>query len=76
MADVTAYSFPDASEAEQLRYLKQVYAEAMQAKSVSTGNKTVVRQDLAELRKAIEVLEDKAVRPNRMHTIHTQHARR
>jgi hypothetical protein len=76
MADLTAYTYPDGSEADQLRYLKQVYAEAMQAKSVSTGSKTVVRQDLNELRKAIEVLEDKTARSDRMHTVYTVHARR
>lgn len=79
MADVDPYTFADASKADQLRFLRQQYAEAATAKEVTDGRKRVTRQDLTMLKKQIDDLEQDIVAETsggRMHVVHTQHARR
>lgn len=75
MADITPYQAGDASDADRLRHLKQQYHEAAEALRVSTPDKTVERQKLDVLEAAIEKLEAKIARTNRMHVVYSQHAR-
>lgn len=78
MADVDPYKYPDASKADQLRFLKQQYAEAATAKETHDGRRRVVRQDLTALQKQIESLEEElnGTSGNRFGIAHTRHARR
>lgn len=75
MADITPYQAGDATDADRLRHLKQQYHEAAEAVRVSTPDKTVERQKLGELGAAIERLEAKIARSNRMHVVYAKHAR-
>jgi uncharacterized protein YhbP (UPF0306 family) len=75
MADLNPYTFPDGTPEEQLRYAKQQYAEAMQASSVATQDKTVTRQQLSQLAAAIEKLERDIKERTRMHRVYSQHGR-
>ncbi len=79
MADVDPYTFADASKADQLRFLRQQYAEAATAKETNDGRRRVVRQDLTMLKKQIDDLQaeiNAETGGGRMHVVHTQHARR
>ncbi len=77
MADVDPYTYADASKADQLRFLKQQYAEAATAKQTSDGRRTVQRQDLSALQKQIDALEEeiRADSGNRMHVVYTKRVR-
>lgn len=75
MPDITPYQAGDATDADRLRHLKQQYHEAAEALRTSTPERTVERQRLDVLEKAIEKLEAKIARTSRMHTVYSQHAR-
>lgn len=77
MADITPYEAGDATDEDRLRHLRQQYHEAAEALRVSTPERTVERQRLSELEKAIERLETKitGATGNRMHTVYSKHSR-
>jgi hypothetical protein len=58
MADLTPYSYPEGTAADQLRYLKQQYAAALKAQSIrSADGREIVRQPLTALAAEIQRLE-------------------
>lgn len=77
MADLTPYTYPDGTPADQLRYLRQLYAETLRAKSVtSPDGRSVTRHDPSQILAAIKKLEAEQDEPVRMHTVYARHGRR
>lgn len=73
--DVSPHDYPDASDADKLRFARQQYAEAMQAKRLTREDRSVEHQNLSELAAEIERLERKVEEGSRIHTVYTRHAR-